>query len=150
MKWVGTPIDINQVTRNVLANKPKVTTFSIEWDGDAAAASSVDGGGVDPAYASVQAIADATVAGGGDGSNTHLPDVAAERDAAVAAGITINGLPILSREEDIENYYRDRVIGGSNAFTEVAVDYQSFPSAMLRKLLREIRSDSLVSVLEPD
>ena len=86
----------------------------------------------------------------GDGSNTHLPDVAAERDAAVAAGITINGLPILSREEDIENYYRDRVIGGSNAFTEVAVDYQSFPSAMLRKLLREIRSDSLVSVLEPD
>lgn len=86
----------------------------------------------------------------GDGSNTHLPDVTSERDAAVMAGITINGLPILSREEDIENYYRNRVIGGSNAFTEVAVDYESFPSAMLRKLLREIRSDSLVSVLEAD
>jgi len=86
----------------------------------------------------------------GDGSNTHLPDVAAERDAAVAAGITINGLPILSREEGIEEYYRNRVIGGSNAFTEVAVDYESFPSAMLRKLLREIRSDSLVSVVVPD
>lgn len=86
----------------------------------------------------------------GDGSNTHLPDVTTERDAAVSAGITINGLPILSREEDIEDYYRKRVIGGSNAFTEVAVDYESFPSAMLRKLLREIRSDSLVSMLEPD
>ncbi|MDF1733949.1 MAG: DUF1194 domain-containing protein [Minwuia sp.] len=86
----------------------------------------------------------------GDGSNTHLPDVSAERDVAVAAGITINGLPILSREEGIENYYQRRVIGGNSAFVEVAVDYASFPSAMLRKLLREIRSDSLVSVLEPD
>ena len=86
----------------------------------------------------------------GDGSNTHLPDVSLERDAAVNAGITINGLPILSREDDIEIYYRNRVIGGEGAFVEVAVDHESFPAAMLRKLLREIGSDPLVSVLEPN
>ncbi len=86
----------------------------------------------------------------GDGSNTHLPNAATERDAAVASGITINGLPILSREEEIENYYRHQVIGGEDSFVEVAADYQSFPTAMLRKLLREIGSDSLVSMLSAD
>lgn len=83
----------------------------------------------------------------GDGSNTHLPDVTAMRDAAIARGITINGLPILSREEGMEKYYRRRVIGGPGSFVEIAVDYTAFPDAMLRKLLREIRSDPLVSVL---
>ena len=68
----------------------------------------------------------------------------------MASGITITGLPLLSREEDIENYYRHQVIGGEDAFVEVAADYQSFPTAMLRKLLREIGSDSLVSMLSAD
>ncbi|MDF1722260.1 MAG: DUF1194 domain-containing protein [Minwuia sp.] len=84
----------------------------------------------------------------GDGSNTHLPDVSEMRDAAIARGITINGLPILSREDGMEKYYRNRVIGGPGSFLEIAVDYDSFPAAMLRKLLREIRSDPLVSILQ--
>jgi len=84
----------------------------------------------------------------GDGSNTHLPDVSTMRDAAIAHGITINGLPILGSEEGLEQYYRQRVIGGPDSFLEIAVDYDSFPAAMLRKLLREIGRDPLVSVLE--
>jgi hypothetical protein len=74
----------------------------------------------------------------GDGANNDGRPVTEARDAAVAAGVTINGLPIIEVEPELEAYYRENVIGGPNAFIVVARDSGSFAEAVLRKLLVEI------------
>ena len=74
----------------------------------------------------------------GDGmANFSLPPAVA-RDRIVAAGITINGLAILTEEPWLEAYYRSNVIGGPGAFVLVARDFGSFADAMLRKLVQEV------------
>lgn len=85
----------------------------------------------------------------GDGRNTDAPAVQGAREDVIAGGIVINGLPILSQEPGIERYYREEVIGGYGAFVEVAADYDAFAAAMRRKLLREIRTDPLISRRPP-
>ena len=74
----------------------------------------------------------------GDGSNNDGRPVTEARDAAVATGVTVNGLPIVEVEPGLEAYYRDNVIGGPGAFVVVARDTGSFGEAVLRKLLVEI------------
>lgn len=74
----------------------------------------------------------------GDGSNNDGRDVTAARDDAVAAGITVNGLPIIEVEPGLDDYYRRNVIGGPGAFVEVARDIDAFAEAVLRKLLVEV------------
>lgn len=74
----------------------------------------------------------------GDGmANFGLPPVVA-RDRIVAAGISINGLAILTEESWLEGYYRNNVVGGPGAFVMVAQDFGSFADAMLRKLVQEV------------
>ncbi len=76
----------------------------------------------------------------GDGmANFGLPPQAA-RDHAVAAGISINALAILTEEPWLEGYYRSNVIGGSDAFVVVAQDFRSFAESITRKLVRELAS----------
>ncbi len=58
---------------------------------------------------------------------------------AVGLGITINGLPILNEEPDLDAYYRAFVIGGNGAFCVPARDYRDFREAIRDKLVREIR-----------
>jgi hypothetical protein len=74
----------------------------------------------------------------GDGRNNTGPPPAEARRAAVAAGIVINGLPILHMEPDIDEYYEKNVIGGPGAFLVPARDYASFAAAVRRKLVLEI------------
>ena len=74
----------------------------------------------------------------GDGANNDGRPVTDARDAAVAAGVTINGLPIVEIEPELEAYYRDNVIGGPDSFVVVAKDSGAFGAAVLRKLLVEI------------
>ncbi len=74
----------------------------------------------------------------GDGANNDGRPVTEARDAAVAAGVTINGLPIIEVEPNLEQYYRDNVIGGPDAFVVVAGESAAFGSAILRKLLVEV------------
>ncbi|MBP7063821.1 DUF1194 domain-containing protein [Ferrovibrio sp.] len=76
----------------------------------------------------------------GDGRSNRGRPPAMARDAAAAQGITINGLPILHMEEDIEEYYERNVIGGPGAFLISARDYESFADAVRRKLILEISS----------
>jgi hypothetical protein len=87
----------------------------------------------------------------GDGHNNRGRLVEAARDEAVAAGITINGLPIVNDRPnpwggrppiDLDLYYEQRVIGGPGAFIVVAEDYTSFASAILSKLLLEIAGET--------
>jgi hypothetical protein len=75
----------------------------------------------------------------GDGANNRGPAAEPARDLAVAAGITINGLPILGVEAFVDRYYRESVIGGPDAFLIVAQGYDDFARAVLEKLYRELR-----------
>jgi len=74
----------------------------------------------------------------GDGSNNRGRPVNLARDDAVAAGIGINGLPILALEPDLDRYYYDNVIGGPGAFVVAAQSYETFAEAILKKLITEI------------
>ncbi|MGC1412338.1 MAG: DUF1194 domain-containing protein [Acetobacteraceae bacterium] len=74
----------------------------------------------------------------GDGANNDGRPVTEARDAAVATGVTINGLPIIEVEPNLEQYYRDNVIGGPDAFVVVASESAAFGAAVLRKLLVEV------------
>ena len=86
----------------------------------------------------------------GDGTNNAGRDVTLVRDEAVAKGITINGLPILSANPmlwnpdhtnppgGLANYYRDNVIGGPTAFVRVAKDFNAFGEAIIEKMIAEV------------
>lgn len=82
----------------------------------------------------------------GDGSNNYGRLVTDARDDAVAAGITVNGLPIVTDQTnakyptipDIDLFYRDCVIGGPGAFHVVANGFEDFNRAVRKKLILEI------------
>ena len=74
----------------------------------------------------------------GDGSNNSGRSVVRARDEAVAKDVTINGLPILAFEPDLDTYYRDFVIGGPGAFMVVAKNFESFGESILKKMIIEI------------
>jgi hypothetical protein len=86
----------------------------------------------------------------GDGTNNAGRDVILARDEAVARGITINGLVILSDRPlswnpdhtnppgGLANYYRNNVVGGVGAFVMVAENFESFGKAIIGKLIAEI------------
>ena len=82
----------------------------------------------------------------GDGPNNVGRLVTLARDAAVAAGITVNGLPIVNDRPNrfgmpmpnLDLYYRNCVIGGPGAFMVAADDFDSFAVAVRRKLILEI------------
>jgi len=74
----------------------------------------------------------------GDGVNNQGRPINEARDQALAQGIVINGLPILSDYDALDGYYEEHVIGGAGAFMEVVKDYSSFGKAVLSKLVREI------------
>ena len=82
----------------------------------------------------------------GDGPNNSGAPVTIARDAALAKGIVINGLPIMVKEPsystmDIENldfYYEDCVIGGPGSFVVAIKDRDKFKEAIRTKLLLEV------------
>ena len=74
----------------------------------------------------------------GNGANNDGRPVTEARDEAVAAGIKINGLPIVRSEPDIATYYSRNVIGGEAAFITIAKDISSFHTAELEKFVTEI------------
>ena len=86
----------------------------------------------------------------GDGTNNSGRDVALARDDAVAKGVTINGLVILSERPmpwnpehtnppgGLAHYYQTNVVGGPGAFVVVAENFNSFGQAIIKKLIAEI------------
>jgi hypothetical protein len=85
----------------------------------------------------------------GDGPNNRGRPVYDVRDEVVAKGITINGLPVVSTGEygqgewgiyygDLENYYRNCVIGGPRSFALPAKGFEEFAAAIRHKLVLEI------------
>jgi hypothetical protein len=82
----------------------------------------------------------------GDGPNNNGAPIIGARDAALAKGIVINGLPIMVKEPsystmDIDNldwYYEDCVIGGPGSFVVSIKDREKFKEAIRAKLLLEV------------
>ena len=82
----------------------------------------------------------------GDGANNSGPFVTIVRDDVVAAGITINGLPIMLKRPnsftmDLDNldvYFEDCVIGGPGAFVIPIRQRDQFKEATRTKLVMEI------------
>ena len=82
----------------------------------------------------------------GDGPNNNGSPVTGAREAALAKGIVINGLPIMVKEPsfstmDIDNldwYYEDCVIGGPGSFVVAIKDRDKFKEAIRAKLLLEV------------
>ena len=74
----------------------------------------------------------------GDGMANIGPPPAAARDRIAAAGITINGLAILTEEPWLADYYRRNVIGGPTAFVVVVRTFGDFANAIERKLNNEV------------
>ena len=74
----------------------------------------------------------------GDGENSSGRPARVARDAAVAQGIVINGLPILAFEPFLDQHYEQEVIGGEGSFMIVAKNFETFGDAVLRKLIAEI------------
>ncbi len=75
-----------------------------------------------------------------DGVGNIRRPSAINRDAAVALGITINGLIMAegAAVETLSEFFRREVIGGPTAFLQVSATNLDFAAAMLRKVLREI------------
>jgi hypothetical protein len=82
----------------------------------------------------------------GDGPNNHGGPVVDARDALVARGVTINGLPLMTRDgtgnawhlDDLDVYYANCVIGGAGAFVVPVLDWMQFAAAVRRKMVLEI------------
>jgi hypothetical protein len=82
----------------------------------------------------------------GDGANNQGRKVTEARDEAVAKGFTINGLPLLLKRrtasafdvENLDEHYRDCVIGGPGSFMLPVQDRSQFAEAIKAKIIREI------------
>src|SRR5712675_531367 len=87
------------------------------------------------------------VSGDGD-DNQGIFGVREIRDALVAKGVVINGLPIIVKPpeyifppqppEGLEVYYRRNVVGGDGHVVIESIGFDNFKQAILQKLLLEI------------
>ena len=82
----------------------------------------------------------------GDGTNNEGPLIVPTREAVIANGITVNGLPIMLKKpqpgsidiEDLDIYYEDCVIGGPGAFVVPIKEREKFKDAVRTKLVLEV------------
>ena len=76
--------------------------------------------------------------------NSSGPPIETARQEVIAAGITINALPILRPEDgrragsNLEEEYTNRIIGGPGAFMVTAESRDTFAQSVRRKLILEI------------
>lgn len=112
--------------------------------------------GISRAYANATGIADAIlfstglfannftgtrnvidISGDGEENERTNAFLLAARNAAVTAGITINGLPI-GGGAALNNFYTNFVIGGPGAFSMPSASFAEFAVAIQDKLVKEI------------
>lgn len=82
----------------------------------------------------------------GDGPNNNGELVTIARDAAIAKGVIINGLPVMVKQtsyvtmdiEQLDYYYEDCVIGGPGSFVIPIKERAKFQEAIRTKLLLEV------------
>ncbi|UPY36658.1 DUF1194 domain-containing protein [Sediminicoccus sp. KRV36] len=79
----------------------------------------------------------------GDGAGNRGRPSGPVRDAAVAAGVVINGLAVVNEEPGLLVHYAAEVIGGPGSFAMDCADYSDFAEAIGRKLVRELRGPGM-------
>jgi hypothetical protein len=145
MQWTGPALQVIAVPWTRISDSASANAFA---DKIAAAPRALFGGGTsisgaidtsmallfDNPYEATRRVIDVS----GDGSNNRGRSVSQARDEAVRAGVGINGLPILALEPDLDQYFRQNVIGGPGAFVVAAKDFETFGEAILKKLIAEI------------
>jgi hypothetical protein len=145
MQWTGPALQVRAIDWSRLGDEVSAKAFAdaIErapralYGGGTSISGAIDGGQAlmfESPYDAARHVIDIS----GDGSNNRGRSVTLARDEAVNAGISINGLPILALEPDLDRYYEDNVIGGPGAFVIAAKDYESFADAIRKKLITEI------------
>jgi len=84
----------------------------------------------------------------GDGQENTGADTSDARDAALAGIVgsqdavdAINGLPILTDDPNLDVWYTDNVIGGTNSFVLASASFDDFRNAIERKLVSEITGE---------
>lgn len=147
MQWTGPSLQVHAVPWSFVGDTASVEAFArvLEqmprhlFSGGTSISGAIDKG--------VQLLEACPFRGGrsvidisGDGANNRGRSASDARDEAVAKGITINGLPILSIEPFLDQHYKSEVIGGVNAFMVVAASYEEFADAIIKKLIAEIAS----------
>ena len=148
IQWTGPTLQVVMVPWMIIRDKPSAELFA---SAVAISRRQIFGGGTSISGAidyAVRLLNGAPYKGSrqvidvsGDGSNNLGRSVEQARDEAVAAGIRINGLPILLLERDLDQYYRQSVVGGPGAFVIPAKNYDVFGEAIMRKLVTEISQD---------
>lgn len=82
----------------------------------------------------------------GDGPNNQGRAILEARAEALEKGIVINGLPLMTKEgmgsifhlDNLDDYYRNCVIGGPGSFVLPVTDWQQFPAAVRHKIVLEL------------
>lgn len=92
-------------------------------------------GGIDNGFTSQRQIIDIS----GDGRSNSGANTATARDNALTAGIdAINGLPILTDDPNLDDWYQNNIVAGTGSFLEVANDFNDFSAAIAKKISREV------------
>ncbi len=80
-----------------------------------------------------------------DGPDRHGVEPARARDRAVAVGITVNALAIMTGQYRLDEYLRNNIAGGPDSFVMTANGFDDFSAAIRLKLVREIGGPSVAS-----
>lgn len=146
-QWTGPRLQVPVVSWTFIDDQASIREFALKVQ---ASERHLFGGGTSISGAidyGVQVLALSPFAGGrrvidvsGDGANNRGRPAEFARNEAVERGININGLPILELEPDLEEHFRNNVIGGPGAFVIPAETFEDFGNAILRKLIQEIAS----------
>jgi hypothetical protein len=147
VQWTGPEMQIQAVDWRVIRDEATANAFAAAVDdmprqlfsGGTSISGAIDHGvtlllNSAATYPGARRVIDVS----GDGSNNRGRPATFARDDAVRAGITVNGLPIMALEPNLDRYYWDNVIGGPGSFMVTAQSYETFAEAVLKKLITEI------------
>lgn len=145
VQWTGPALQVQVVPWTVIGDEPTMHAFADAIDaaprrlfsGGTSISGAIDYAArllAECPFTAARSVIDVS----GDGGNNRGRPASMARDEAVAAGIIINGLPILEVEPDLDQHYLHNVIGGPNSFMVPAQSFAEFADAILKKLIIEI------------
>lgn len=145
MQWTGPALQVQVIPWAVISNEGEANAFAAAIDaaprrlfsGGTSISGAIDHG-VRLLAESPHTAARSVIDVSGDGANNRGRPAHVARDEAVAAGVVINGLPILELDPTLDEHYFKNVIGGPNAFMVPAHSFAEFADAILKKLIIEI------------
>jgi hypothetical protein len=145
MQWTGPALQVQVIPWSVIASEDDMRAFAAAVDGTTrrlfsggtSLSGAIDHGArllVECPHSASRSVIDIS----GDGRNNRGRAASDARDEAIAAGIVINGLPILELDPGLDDHYLHNVVGGPNSFMVPAQSFAEFADAILKKLVTEI------------